>query len=106
MKFFHTADWHLAKLVQGVNMTADQRYVLEQFIRAVEEEKPDAVVIAVDLYDRGIPSTDAVNLLDETLKTIVIDLKTPVLAIAGNHDSPSRLNFGSEIMKANGLHIA
>ncbi len=106
MKFFHTADWHLGKLVQGVNMTEDQRYVLEQFIRAVEEEKPDAVVIAGDLYDRGIPSTDAVNLLDETLKTIVIDLKTPVLAIAGNHDSPSRLNFGSEIMKANGLHIA
>ena len=49
---FHTADWHLGKLVQGVNMTEDQRYVLEQFIRAVEEEKPDAVVIAGDLYDR------------------------------------------------------
>ncbi len=106
MKFFHTADWHLGKLVQGVYMTEDQRFILQQFIEAIKEEKPDAVVIAGDLYDRGIPPTDAVNLLDETLKKIVIDLKTPVLAIAGNHDSPSRLNFGSEIMKANGLHIA
>ena len=53
MKFFHSADWHLGKLVQGVNMTEDQRYVLEQFIRAVEEEKPDACVIAGDLYRPG-----------------------------------------------------
>lgn len=105
MKIFHTADWHLGKLVQGVYMTEDQRYMLQQFIKAIEEEKPDAIVIAGDLYDRGIPPTDAVNLLDETLKTIVMDLETPVLAIAGNHDSPSRLNFGSHIMKANGLHI-
>lgn len=105
MKFFHTADWHLGKLVQGVYMTEDQRYVLQQFIEAIEEEKPDAVVIAGDLYDRGVPPTEAVNLLDEVLETIVIKLKTPVLAVAGNHDSPTRLHFGSNIMKANGYHI-
>lgn len=105
MKLFHTADWHLGKLVQGVYMTEDQRYVLEQFTKAVEEEKPDAVIIAGDLYDRAVPPTEAVHLLDEVLSRIVLELKTPVLAVAGNHDSPGRLNFGSNIMKQNGFHI-
>jgi len=105
MKLFHTADWHLGKLVQGVYMTEDQRYVLKQFIQVIEEERPDAVIIAGDLYDRAVPPTEAVHLLDETLEKIVLGLKTPVLAVAGNHDSPSRLNFGSRIMKNNGLHI-
>ena len=105
MKLFHTADWHLGKLVQGVYMTEDQSYVLKQFIQAIEDEKPDAVIIAGDLYDRAVPPTDAVHLLDEVLDTIVMKLKTPVLAVAGNHDSPSRLNFGSRIMQKNGFHI-
>ncbi|MFD1737578.1 exonuclease SbcCD subunit D [Bacillus salitolerans] len=105
MKFFHTADWHLGKLVQGVYMTEDQAYILDQFLEAIKLEKPDAVIIAGDLYDRAVPPTDAVQLLNQTLETIVIDLKTPVLAIAGNHDSPSRLNFGSKIMKSVGFHI-
>ncbi|WP_276356358.1 exonuclease SbcCD subunit D [Cohnella caldifontis] len=106
MKFFHTADWHLGKLVQNVYMTEDQQYILERFLRDIESEKPDAVVIAGDLYDRAVPPTDAVQLLDRTLKTIVLDLKTPVLAVSGNHDSPSRLQFGSRIMEAAGLHLA
>ncbi|WP_068672632.1 exonuclease SbcCD subunit D [Oceanobacillus sp. Castelsardo] len=105
MKFFHTADWHLGKLVQGVYMTDDQRYILKQFVEAVEEEKPDAVIIAGDLYDRAVPPTEAVHLLDEVLETIVIKLNIPVLAVAGNHDSPSRLNFGRSIMKEKGFHI-
>jgi len=106
LKLFHTADWHLGKLVQGVYMTEDQRYVLDQFIAAIREEKPDAVIIAGDLYDRAVPPTDAVALLDDVLKTIIVDLKTPVLAIAGNHDSPGRLQFGSQFMRENGYYIA
>jgi len=106
MKFFHTADWHLGKLVQGVYMTEEQRFILQQFIAAIEEEKPDAVIIAGDLYDRAVPPTDAVNLLDEVLETIVLKMKTPVIAVSGNHDSPGRLNFGSGMMKSNGYHIA
>jgi len=106
MKFFHTADWHLGKLVQGIYMTEEQRFVLAQFIDAIKEEQPDAVIIAGDLYDRAVPPTDAVNLLDEILAEIVLQLKTPVLAVAGNHDSPGRLNFGSRVMKMNGIHIA
>ncbi len=105
MKFFHTADWHLGKLVQGVYMTEDQQFVLKQFIDAIKEEEPDAIIIAGDLYDRAVPPTDAVNLLDEVLAKIVLELKTPVLAVAGNHDSPGRLNFGSRLMKGNEIHI-
>ena len=106
MKIFHTADWHLGKLIQGIYMTDEQRFALQQFIEAIKEEKPDAVIIAGDLYDRAVPPTDAVNLLDELLAEIVLELKTPVLAVAGNHDSPGRLNFGSRLMKDKGIHIA
>ncbi|MGN7388383.1 exonuclease SbcCD subunit D [Sporosarcina sp. SAFN-015] len=105
MKFFHTADWHLGKLVQGVYMTDGQRYVLRQFVDAVREEKPDAVIIAGDLYDRAVPPPEAVALLDDILWEIVMELKTPVIAVAGNHDSPGRLQFGSRLMQSNGFHI-
>ncbi|GEN85086.1 nuclease SbcCD subunit D [Sporosarcina luteola] len=105
MKFFHTADWHLGKLVKGVYMTEGQRYVLRQFIDAIKEERPDAIIIAGDLYDRAVPPTEAVTLLDEVLREIVVDLKTPVIAVAGNHDSPSRLDFGSGLMRQNGYYI-
>ncbi|ARK23823.1 exonuclease sbcCD subunit D [Sporosarcina sp. P37] len=105
MKFFHTADWHLGKLVQGTYMTEDQRYILQKFIEDIKQEKPDAVIIAGDLYDRAIPPTEAVALLNDVLQEIVIDLQTPVIAIAGNHDSPGRLHFGSTFMKEQGLYI-
>lgn len=106
MKFFHTADWHLGKLVQGVYMTEEQRHILEQFAAAIEEQRPDCVIIAGDLYDRAVPPTEAVNLLDETLAKIVLELNTPVFAVAGNHDSPGRLNFGSRFFKKNHIHIS
>lgn len=106
MKFFHTADWHLGKLVQGVYMTDEQRFILNQFIEAIELEKPDAIVIAGDLYDRAVPPTEAVALLDDVLEKIVMDMKIPVIAIAGNHDSPGRLHFGSSLMQKNGYFIA
>ena len=105
MKFIHTADWHLGKLVQGVYMTEDQRYALEQLVETIEREKPDAVVVAGDLYDRAIPPTEAVELLDELFRRIVIGFDTPLLAISGNHDSPDRLSFGTAIMRARGLHL-
>lgn len=105
MKIFHTADWHLGKLVQGIYMTDDQRYVLEQFLQAIDEEQPDAIIIAGDLYDRALPPVEAVDLLDELLAEIVLKRKVPVLSIAGNHDSPTRLQFGSKLMSEAGLHI-
>lgn len=105
MKLFHTADWHLGKLVQGVYMTEDQRFVLQQLLQAIETERPDAVIIAGDLYDRAVPPTEAVELLDELLGQIVIGLNTPVLAISGNHDSPDRISFGTKMMESRGLYL-
>lgn len=87
-------------------MTEDQRFILDQFVEAIEKQQPDCVIIAGDLYDRAVPPTEAVNLLDETLAKIVLELKTPVFAVAGNHDSPGRLNFGSRVFRKNGIHIA
>ncbi|MGX6441763.1 exonuclease SbcCD subunit D [Neobacillus sp. K501] len=106
MKFIHTADWHLGKLVHGVYMTENQREVLNQFVDVVAEEKPDAVVIAGDLYDRSVPPTDAVELLDEILFKINVELKTPVVAIAGNHDSAERLSFGSSWYKHSQFYLS
>lgn len=105
MKFIHTADWHLGKLVHGVYMTQDQREALNQFCQVVEEEKPDAVVIAGDLYDRSVPPTEAVELLDEMLFKINVELQTPIIAIAGNHDSAERLSFGSSWYKHSQFYL-
>ncbi|WP_152657257.1 exonuclease SbcCD subunit D [Oceanobacillus sp. CFH 90083] len=105
MKFIHTADWHLGKLVQGVYMTEDQAFILDQFVKMVEKESPDAVIIAGDLYDRAVPPVEAVDLLDKTLDRMINRLGIPVLAIAGNHDSPGRLHFGSRLMGEKGYHI-
>lgn len=105
VKFIHTADWHLGKVVYGVHMTEDQRYILEQFIEVVKEEQPDAIVIAGDLYDRSVPPTEAVQLLDDTLYKINVELKIPIIAVSGNHDSAERLSFGSTWYRKSGLFI-
>ncbi len=106
VKIFHTADWHLGKLVQGVYMTEDQRYILQQFIAYIDAEQPDVIIIAGDLYDRSIPKVEAVNLLDDVLAEIVLKRKIPVIAISGNHDSPTRVEFGSKLMRDAGLYLA
>jgi len=79
--------------------------VLSQLVDTVRLERPDAVVVAGDLYDRAVPPTEAVELLNELFEEIVIGLNTPVLAISGNHDSPDRLDFATRIMEARGLHL-
>ncbi|PLT28477.1 exonuclease SbcCD subunit D [Peribacillus deserti] len=105
MKFIHTADWHLGKIVHGIHMTEEQREMLVQFVQLVEEEQPDAVIIAGDLYDRSVPPTEAVELLDEILFKINVEMKIPVVAIAGNHDSAERLSFGTSWYKQSRLFI-
>ena len=105
MKIFHTGDWHIGKLVNQVYMTEDQAYILEQLVQLIAAEKPDVLIIAGDVYDRAIPPVEAIELLDRTLSRIVLDLNTPVLMVAGNHDSPDRLGFGSGILESRGLHI-
>ncbi|KGL45144.1 exonuclease SbcCD subunit D [Listeria sp. SHR_NRA_18] len=105
MKFLHTADWHLGKIVNGVSMLAEQRYILEQIARIAEEEQVDGIVIAGDLYDRSVPPADAVTLLNNVLMELNVTLGKPVFAISGNHDSAERVNFGSAWYEKSGLHI-
>ncbi|NSJ92921.1 exonuclease subunit SbcD, partial [Coprococcus sp. MSK.21.13] len=106
MKIIHTGDWHIGKIVNEFSMIEDQKIVLKQLINIIEEEKPNTLIIAGDLYDRSIPPVEAVELLDEVFSKILLKLKVPILAIAGNHDSPERVGFGSRIFTENGLHIA
>lgn len=105
MRFLHTSDWHLGKDLFSFSLIDDQRYYLEKFCELVTNEKVDAVIIAGDLYHRSVPSSEAVALLDETLNHLVNDLKIPVLAISGNHDSPERLSFGSRLYESSGLYL-
>ncbi|KUP08391.1 DNA repair exonuclease [Bacillus coahuilensis m2-6] len=105
MKIIHTADWHLGKLIHGLYMTEDQKIVLHQLVDLVEEEQPDAVIVAGDLYDRSVPPTAAVDLLDEIFYKINVELQTPIVAISGNHDSAERLHFGSSWYKKNHLYL-
>ena len=105
MKILHTGDWHLGKIVNQVYMTEDQEFILEELIRIIEEEKPDVLVIAGDIYDRAVPPVEAVELLDRTFSRILRAQGIPILAIAGNHDSAERLGFCSGIMEGSGLFI-
>ena len=105
MRFLHTADWHLGKLLHGKHLTDDQRGLLRQLCGIVEDTRPDVVLMAGDVYDRSVPPSTAVELLDDTLSELVLELGVPVVAIAGNHDSPDRLDFGSRILRGQGLHV-
>lgn len=105
LKILHTADWHLGKTVQGTSMLEDQKYILQQFLQIVDEQQPDAIIIAGDLYDRSVPPVIAVQLLDDVFEEIVKNRKIPLLAIAGNHDSTSRVDFGSNLFTESGLYV-
>ena len=106
MKIMHTGDWHIGKIVNQRHMTVDQEYILESLVKMIELEKPDVLVIAGDIYDRAVPPVEAVELLDRILSRILLELNTPVIMIAGNHDSPDRLGFGSQLLRDKGLHIS
>ncbi|MDX5363839.1 MAG: exonuclease SbcCD subunit D [Pseudazoarcus pumilus] len=106
MRFLHTADWHLGRIFHGRSLIEDQAHVLDQFVALVRDARPDAVLIAGDVYDRAVPPAEAVSLLDDTLSRIVLGEGVPVVMIAGNHDSPDRLGFGARLLAAHGLTIA
>lgn len=105
MKIIHTGDWHIGKIVNEFSMIEDQKFYLDRLIELLEEERPDAFIIAGDIYDRSVPPAEAVELLDNVLSKIILELNIPVLAISGNHDSPERLSFGSKLLKDKGLYI-
>ncbi|WP_417069096.1 exonuclease SbcCD subunit D [Niveibacterium terrae] len=106
MRLLHTADWHLGRIFNAHSLIEDQAHLLREFVARVRDIKPDAVLIAGDVYDRAVPPADAVALLDETLSDIVQGLGVPVVMIAGNHDSGERLGFGAKLLAGQGLHVA
>ena len=105
MKLMHLSDLHLGKRVNGFSMLPDQKYILEQILKIAEQERPEAVLICGDVYDKSVPSAEAVELLDEFLCRLKA-LGLAVLLISGNHDSPERLAFGARLLEAEGVHIS
>lgn len=105
MKLLHLADLHIGKMLYGYSLIDDQQYLFESIYETIHKEAIDLVMIAGDVYDRAIPSVEAVNLLNEFLERLVNECQVKVLLISGNHDSASRLNFGSGILEKKGLHI-
>lgn len=105
MKFLHLADLHLGKRVNGFSMLEDQAHILRQILAILDDEQPDGVLIAGDVYDKSVPSVEAVGLLDDFL-TELRARGVPVLLISGNHDSPERLAFGGRVMDSCGIHIS
>ena len=105
MKLIHLSDLHIGKRVNEVNMIEDQEYILRQILSIVDDEKADAVLIAGDVYDKSIPSAEAVTLFDDFLWQLA-KRSLPVLVISGNHDSPERLAFGSRLLEQKGIHIS
>lgn len=105
MKFFHLSDLHLGRRMYEFSLIDDQKFILEELLCLAAEEHPDAVVIAGDIYDRAVPSAEAVELFDSFL-TELAGRRIPVLAIAGNHDSPERIAFGAGLMAPSGVHLS
>jgi exonuclease SbcD len=104
MKFLHLSDLHIGKSVNGFPMLDEQRHAFNQIIRNIQTERPAAVVIAGDVYDRAAPSVEAVRLFDDFL-TELADTGAAVLLVAGNHDSPERMNYASRLLSERRLHL-
>ena len=105
MKLIHLSDLHIGKRVNEVSMLEDQAYILLQILRIIDDENADAVLIAGDIYDKNVPSAEAVTLFDDFLCRLA-KRNIPTLIISGNHDSPERLAFGNRLLNASGIHIS
>ena len=106
MKFLHISDLHIGKYLGEMSLLEDQRYFLGQICDLAKEKKCDAVVIAGDIYQRSIPSSDAIVVFEEFLNRLINGLNIPVMIISGNHDSPERIGFGSSLFDQERLCIA
>ena len=102
MKILHTADLHIGKIVNGFSMLEDQKYVLTQMVDMTKEQGVQAFVIAGDVYDRPIPSAEAVLVFHEFIQRLH-ETGVEIFCISGNHDSPERLGFAQEILGEHGV---
>ena len=105
MKFIHLSDLHLGKKLYEYSMIRDQEYILDQILGIIDSSGAEGVLIAGDVYDKTVPSAEAVMLFDRFL-TGLSERNLPVFIISGNHDSRERLAFGSEIMSRSGIHLS
>lgn len=106
MRFFHLSDLHIGKQLHHYNLREDQEHILQEVVDYANNLHPDAIVIAGDIYDKSVPSGEAVTIFDEFLtKLAMIEPKIPVLMIAGNHDSAQRLDYASRILGAQQIYI-
>lgn len=105
MKLIHLSDLHLGKRVNEFSMLEDQQYILAEILQVIDQECPDGVLIAGDIYDKSVPSAEAVALLDEFLVRLS-ERSLQVFLISGNHDSPERMAFGGRLMQASGIYLA
>ena len=105
MKLFHLSDLHLGKRLKEISLIEDQEYILKKILTAAGSEKPDGILIAGDVYDRSIPSEEAMKLWDDFLVSLA-EKKIPVFVVSGNHDSAIRLSDHSELVEAAGIHFS
>lgn len=105
MKLIHLSDFHIGKRIYGFSMLEDQKYILQQILQIIEKEQADGVLIAGDLYDKGIPPAEAVQVFDKFL-TQLAELNIPVMAISGNHDSPERIAFGASLLQGRKVYLS
>ncbi len=105
MKLIHISDLHLGKMLYNYSLIEDQEYILHQILQIAENERADALLIAGDVYDKSIPSGEAVRLFDDFLNKLA-GMQLPALIISGNHDSQERLAFGNRLMEGAGIHIS
>ena len=105
MKLIHLSDLHIGKRVNEVSMIEEQTYILNQVLAAIDAETPGAVLISGDVYDKSIPSAEAVTLFDDFLCRLA-EKQQQVFIISGNHDSAERLAFGGRLMEDKGIHLS
>lgn len=105
MKFIHLSDLHIGKRVNEFSMIEDQRYILKQILLLVQEEQPDGVILAGDIYDKQIPSAEAVQVFDDFLTSLAVPGRA-VFVISGNHDSAERIAFGARLMSGRGVYLS
>ncbi len=105
MKFIHVSDLHLGKRLHEHSLIEDQTAILSQILKVIDDEKPDGILIAGDVYDKSMPSAEAVQVFDAFLVEL-LHRNLRAFIISGNHDSPERIAFGSKIMSASGIHLS
>ncbi|MBS5317236.1 MAG: exonuclease SbcCD subunit D [Clostridiales bacterium] len=105
MKILHTSDWHLGRTLHGYSLIEDQAYMLDQLIEYMIQEKIELLIIAGDVYDKSLPNEEAVALFNHFISQVIGRLEIPTVIIAGNHDSNTRIHFGSELFASKHLYI-